>query len=560
MRARSKEPAISNWPEQATDNIETLTGWTQEFPGCNWGMLCGSESNRWVLDVDGRSGENFIEQQIEAHGTDWLNTTQVTTARGWHLHFAWPQGFTVANSTGKLHAGIDTKGHHGYVLVPPSQHPNGDFYSFRDSTQRVLATPPWLLELLQRSQNIGTRKRSTGETRTIPEGQRNSTLTSMAGTMRRRGMAEESIEAALQVENEAACDPPLDAAEVQTIAHSISSYEPEPQLTQRSIARVALIENSLEFETAAQYTATAASATNWIARPWIPENALTELIGAPKSAGKTSFVLALIRCVLDGVPFLGEPTQTTPVCYLSEQGESLRQSLARADLSSRDDLHLLRWPKVNAYSWSEIAAQAVQQAQQVGAKLLVLDTAAVFMKLARDEENQAGAAMAAMQPLQQAMEHGTSILLVRHSRKSDTDDLVTSARGSSAFTGMVDTVMRLRKLGATHPRTYRRLECISRYEEVPTDSILELTPQGYELRDSGEIAREAAESNLAAAIPRTEETAMTVLELSKQVHLSRRTVERTLTQLVSSGAVKRVGAGQRGCAYKFWTDSEIEGL
>lgn len=60
----------------------------------------------------------------------------------------------------------------------------------------------------------------------IPESGRNNALTSMAGSMRRRGMGETAIEAALQAENLAKCTPPLDASEVAAIAHSVARYEP----------------------------------------------------------------------------------------------------------------------------------------------------------------------------------------------------------------------------------------------------------------------------------------------------------------------------------------------
>jgi len=51
----------------------------------------------------------------------------------------------------------------------------------------------------------------------IKEGNRNSTLTSLAGTMRARGMMEEGIYTALLAENNARCNPPLDEAEVKKI-------------------------------------------------------------------------------------------------------------------------------------------------------------------------------------------------------------------------------------------------------------------------------------------------------------------------------------------------------
>jgi putative DNA primase/helicase len=60
----------------------------------------------------------------------------------------------------------------------------------------------------------------------IPESGRNNMLTSLAGSMRRKGMSEAAINAALQVENTARCDPPLDKSEVNAIACSIMRYAP----------------------------------------------------------------------------------------------------------------------------------------------------------------------------------------------------------------------------------------------------------------------------------------------------------------------------------------------
>lgn len=57
----------------------------------------------------------------------------------------------------------------------------------------------------------------------IPKGRRNTFLASLAGTMRKRGMSQEAIEAALLKENER-CDPPLSDSEVLAIARSISRY------------------------------------------------------------------------------------------------------------------------------------------------------------------------------------------------------------------------------------------------------------------------------------------------------------------------------------------------
>jgi putative DNA primase/helicase len=61
----------------------------------------------------------------------------------------------------------------------------------------------------------------------IPEGSRDTVLTSFAGSMRRRGMGESAIHKALAAENEERCDPPLPEEQVAKIARSVATYEPE---------------------------------------------------------------------------------------------------------------------------------------------------------------------------------------------------------------------------------------------------------------------------------------------------------------------------------------------
>lgn len=60
----------------------------------------------------------------------------------------------------------------------------------------------------------------------ILEGERDDTLTSLAGSMRRRGMSQEAILAALSEENALKCKPPLPDADVERIARSVSKYAP----------------------------------------------------------------------------------------------------------------------------------------------------------------------------------------------------------------------------------------------------------------------------------------------------------------------------------------------
>lgn len=84
----------------------------------------------------------------------------------------------------------------------------------------------------------------------ITEGSRNGKLTSLAGALRRQGGSVEAILAALQVENAARCEPPLNNAEVVAIARSIGRYAPaeKQQLSHSRDDLVKMIEATDDFD------------------------------------------------------------------------------------------------------------------------------------------------------------------------------------------------------------------------------------------------------------------------------------------------------------------------
>ena len=79
----------------------------------------------------------------------------------------------------------------------------------------------------------------------IPISSRNATLTSIAGTMRRRGMSAQAIAAALQAENEERCEEPLDEDEIERIAISVSRYEPTKTQADLVIEATGVIDQQL---------------------------------------------------------------------------------------------------------------------------------------------------------------------------------------------------------------------------------------------------------------------------------------------------------------------------
>jgi hypothetical protein len=242
-----KRPLISDWPRKATCDVETLSVWRHEFPECNWGLATGQASGVFVLDVDGEEGAAAISELVRLHCDDWTNTLTAKTARGKHLYFRWSADTPIRNSASKLACGLDVRGEGGYVLVPPSVHPSGAVYCWAGpgAEAQIMSAPGWLREMLAApAQPVNATQEAVGD---IPEGQRNTTLTKLAGVMRRRGMTPLAIEAALLAENGVSCRPPLPEAEVQEIARSVSRYAPAYKPQSLELETSSLLEDTRHF-------------------------------------------------------------------------------------------------------------------------------------------------------------------------------------------------------------------------------------------------------------------------------------------------------------------------
>ena len=159
--------------------------------------------------------QRFAELQQE-HGAIG-NGVASKTARGYHLFFRMPASGDIRDSVGKIAPEIDVRGSGGYVVAPPSPHPEGEAYHWVDgrgpNDTPLTDAPLWLLKLV-RAGTTGQYELAGQIPDRIDEGGRNDTLTSLAGSIRRRGGSRAAILAAIQAENETRCSPPLSDDEV----------------------------------------------------------------------------------------------------------------------------------------------------------------------------------------------------------------------------------------------------------------------------------------------------------------------------------------------------------
>ncbi len=117
---RSKTPLLE-WKKftQERPTIETVKEWFKQWPECELGIITGSISNLIVIDLDG------IEGIKEGLKLGLRSSVVAITGKGKHLYYKWQEN--IKNSV-RIRPGIDIRAENGFVLAPPSIHPNGKRY------------------------------------------------------------------------------------------------------------------------------------------------------------------------------------------------------------------------------------------------------------------------------------------------------------------------------------------------------------------------------------------------------------------------------------------------
>jgi len=132
----------------------------------------------------------------------------------------------VTNTTNEDY-GIDLRGDGGYVMMPPSVHPNGTTYQWENDPEdysvawaddNVLA----FMESVRPRAAAGQRFELKSE---IRSGNRNGELFKYASSMQSRGYSDTEIATLVRKANEERCKPPLPDSEIEKIINSALGYE-----------------------------------------------------------------------------------------------------------------------------------------------------------------------------------------------------------------------------------------------------------------------------------------------------------------------------------------------
>lgn len=308
-----------------------------------------------------------------------------------------------------------------------------------------------------------TRDRTDGAVITYPG--RNNALASLAGSMRRRGMNQPEIEAALVAINATRVEPPLEDADVRRIAKSVSRYEVGDDV----LKMVERGQRDPVFgdETTQGYAISTQTLKDICELPDqgysqllgpLVYRGLRTLVGAATGEGKTTLVMWILRSIIEGEDFLGwngigpdeNGKKPTVLIIDAEQSVPDIQRLANeTGMVDSENIHYISVPDgLHLGESTDDALQVERIIEQLRPDVLVVDPA---YKVAAIDSNSEREVVDLMRLFDRwRAEYGFAFVMPVHTRKGDKkapggqptlDDIF----GSGAFSRGAEVILGLRQ-------------------------------------------------------------------------------------------------------------------
>jgi AAA domain/Bifunctional DNA primase/polymerase, N-terminal/Primase C terminal 1 (PriCT-1) len=279
---QDKKPYTTHGFKDASTNIERISEQFDARPDALIGVPTGTSSKLLVIDVD-PDGLGWYAENSARLACGRVHKTR----RGYHLLYRMPSS-EIRNSTGKIARGVDVRAIGGYFIWWPAHGCEAI-----GGLEELTDPPQWIIEKLAQGAVSNEVQKPNGSG--IPKGQRNASLASLAGKMRRAGASQGEIEIGLEALN-GRCEPPLPKNEIHAIAASIATrYSPgkdgadaPEHAGDGKPSRVPLDWRALESQTPPE--------RQWAIDHWLGMGHVTLLAGAG-GTGKTLIAQAMGSCI-----------------------------------------------------------------------------------------------------------------------------------------------------------------------------------------------------------------------------------------------------------------------
>lgn len=229
VRPETKAPHTPHGCKDAKKDAGAIRAWWKRWPNDSIGIATGSVSNLIVIDEDidddkGLDGYVSVSAWEKENGVKLPETARAITGRGGaHLYYHYT-GADISNRTGILD-GVDVRAEGGYVVAPPSIHPNGVEYAWEDDPADIGISE--IDDVVRKFLAIKSTS-GDGESFQLPSiiesGKRNSTLYRFACSLQAQGLSDTAVMAAVREENNVRCVPPIDEDELTQLVGSALKY------------------------------------------------------------------------------------------------------------------------------------------------------------------------------------------------------------------------------------------------------------------------------------------------------------------------------------------------
>lgn len=286
----------------------------------------------------------------------------------------------------------------------------------------------------------------------------------------------------------------------------------------------------------------------WLWQGFIARGHLT-LFSALWKAGKSTLVSQLLKAIQNGKYFAGQVTNLSKALILSEESETM-WARRRDDLNLELESWIVSRPikkRLNSDEWIKLLKISADFCENNKVDLLVVDTLSGFWNVT--DENNASLVSSALLPINELLEKNIAVLLIHHFRKSGGSEGIAT-RGSGALGSYADILIEFSRLNGENPNdTQRQLRTFSRFEETPTEVVIEMVDGEYITRGTkAEVSKEARIKKVLVILNDNEDFGLTTKEIFENWDTeefgsrpTKRTIRNYIDLLLHDGRVNQVG-------------------
>lgn len=574
VKPEEKRPYMTNWLQYTRTRAskEMVENWFNKLTGAGVGAVTGRISNMVVLDVESYC-PTPIEDLLKRYPTQMIARTG---SGGYHLFYSYPQNVGRVSNRVRLFEGIDLRADGGFIVLPPTIHPNGNRYEWI-KRGALGAFPVGLLDLRTQptTQNEGWIVEAL---RGVSEGGRNDTCARLAGYFFKKGVNADIVEAMLLEWNERN-DPPLPVHEIRTTLKSIErkhsgadnqftsvQYDNTPTEQEQK-------ESTFDVMRMTDYVkGYGGDGVSWLVEDWLPDASITFLISPPESY-KTWILLDLAVSVATGTPFLGSYTVnfTGPTLIIQQEdshsgltdrlaliveqklGLNARLEGETWQVPSMPDIPIYVHPsRMLRFDNKKVIEELEKQIEIIKPKVVLIDP--LYSTTASTDNYMADLANQMMVLKTWRDKYGCSFVIAHHSKKNLDPD--STARedswGSQFLNAFLEAGWQIRR----NPKLAQNEIVVRRHSKVmgnqPSISLTfdistkypmkySVTARGYEMATPSGENRQPAQASLLDMLQSKD---MTQADMCNQTGKGRSTISRQIRQLEAAGLVEKMPDGK----------------